>query len=208
VGVALGRVPRVQDLGLEHTRIRFDGKGLRVDAQLQTDEPDIYAVGDLLGQPMFAHWAIAQAQTIAAHLLGKPAVFPKLEHNSAVIFSHPEFATAGLTAEQAQAAGLDVEVATYDYAIDARAQISAETGLLRFVFERASHRILGVHALIEGASDLIGEAALIVRHGLTLEQLAQAIHPHPTLTESMGLLARQALGRLQGLPILAHHPVP
>ncbi|EQD35425.1 dihydrolipoyl dehydrogenase, partial [mine drainage metagenome] len=158
VGLALGRVPRVVDLGLEHTRIRHDGKGLRVDAQLQTDEPDVYAVGDLLGQPMFAHWATAQAQALAQHLLGKPALFPKVEHNSVVIFSHPEFASAGLTVAQAQAAGLDVDVATYDYAIDARAQIGAETGALRLVFERASHRIVGVHALIEGASDLIGEA--------------------------------------------------
>lgn len=208
VGLALGRAPRVADLGLEHTRIRHDGKGLRVDAQLQTDEPDVYAVGDLLGQPMFAHWATAQAQALAQHLLGKPALFPQAEHNSAVIFSHPEFAIAGLNTVQARAAGLDVEVATYDYAIDARAQISAETGVLRLVFERASHRIVGVHALIEGASDLIGEAALVVRHGLTLEHLAQAIHPHPTLTESMGVLARQTLQRLQGLPIHAHHPVP
>ncbi|MHB1283959.1 MAG: dihydrolipoyl dehydrogenase family protein [Metallibacterium scheffleri] len=208
VGLALGRAPRVADLGLEHTRIRHDGKGLRVDAQLQTDEPDIYAVGDLLGQPMFAHWATAQAQALAAHLLGKPTAFPKPEHNSAVIFSHPEFATAGLTVAQAQAAGLIVDTASYDYAIDARAQIGGETGLLRFVFERDSRRIVGVHALIEGASDLIGEGALIVRHGLTLEQLAQAIHPHPTLTESMGVLARQTLARLQGLAMHAHHPVP
>jgi dihydrolipoamide dehydrogenase len=157
---------------------------------------------------MFAHWATAQAQALAAHLLGKPAAFPKPEHNSAVIFSHPEFATAGLTVAQAQAAGLIVDTATYDYAIDARAQIGGETGLLRLVFERDSRRIVGVHALIEGASDLIGEGALIVRHGLTLEQLAQAIHPHPTLTESMGVLARQTLARLQGLATHAHHPVP
>ena len=67
---------------------------------------------------------------------------------------------------------------------------------------------VGMHVLIEGASDLIGEAALIVRHGLTLEQLAQAIHSHPTLTESMGVLARQTLARLQGLAIHSHHPVP
>ncbi|MHB1993465.1 hypothetical protein [Metallibacterium scheffleri] len=67
---------------------------------------------------------------------------------------------------------------------------------------------VGMHALIEGASAPIGEGALVVRHGLTLEQLAQAIHPHPTLTESMGVLARQTLARLQGLAMHAHHPVP
>lgn len=195
VALAVGRGPRTEGLGLDTTRVEVGPRGVRVGAQLQTHEPGIYAVGDLVGQPMFAHWATAQALALAQHLLGRPVEFPEPEHNTAVIFSHPEFAIAGLTAAQARAAGLDVETATYDYAIDARAQIGSETGVLRFVFERRTHRIVGVHALIEGASDLIGEAALAVRHGMTLEQLAQAVHPHPTLTESMGLLARQALGK-------------
>lgn len=195
VALAVGREPRVDGLGLDTTRVQVGPQGVRVDAQLQTHEPGIYAAGDVVGQPMFAHWATMQSLAIAQHLLDRPAPFPRPEHNTAVIFSHPEFAIAGLTSAQARAAGLDVETATYDYAVDARAQIGAETGLLRLVFDAGTHRVLGVHALVEGASDVIGEAALAVRHGMTLEQLAQAIHPHPTLTEAMGVLARQALGR-------------
>jgi dihydrolipoamide dehydrogenase len=208
IGLAVGRRPQAIGLGLDNTKVQLGSQGMQVDAQLQTQEPGIYAVGDLVGQPMFAHWATAQGLALAQHLLGQSAPFPRPEHNTAVIFSHPEFATAGLTSEQAKAANLNVDMATYDYGIDARAQIGAEKGLLRLIFERTNHRIVGVHALIEGASDLIGEAALAVRIGVTLEQMAQSIHPHPTLTESMGLLARQTLSRLLGQAAHAHHPVP
>ncbi len=190
VAIAAGRHPNVESLGLETTAVQHDRQGVKADECLQTHETGIYATGDLVGHPMFAHWATAQALAVARHLLGAPAAFPRPEHNSAVIFSCPELGMAGLTEEAAQAAGLDVAVATYDYRIDARAQISGEPdGLLRIVYRRDDRRIVGIHALVEGAADLIGEAALAVRNGITLEQLATSIHPHPTLTESFGLAA-------------------
>ncbi len=188
VAIVAGRHPNVSGLGLETTAIRHDRHGLKVDETLQTDESGIYATGDLVGNPMFAHWATAQAQALARHLLGNEAAFPRPEHNSAVIFSYPELGIAGLTEEAASAAGEDVGVVEYDYRVDARAQISADpSGRLRIVYRRGDRRIVGIHALVEGAADLMGEAALAVRHGLTLEELAAAIHPHPTLTEAFGL---------------------
>jgi len=194
VAIAAGRVPNVEGLGLETTAIAHDAHGIKVNGHLETDEPGIFATGDVTGPPMFAHWATAQALAVAAHMLGMPAPFPKPEHNSAVIFSSPELGMAGLTEEAARAAGLDVAVAEYDYKVDARAQISlGGFGRLRIVHERASHRIVGIHALVEGASELMGEAALAVRLGLRLEDVAQAIHPHPTLTESFAFAARAAL---------------
>ena len=193
VAVVAGRQPNVEGLGLESTSVRHGRHGLEVDATLQTGEPGIYATGDLVGQPMFAHWATAQALAVARHMLGHEAPFPRPEHNSAVIFSFPEIGMAGLTEEAAHGAGLDVAVAEYDYQGDARAQIGAEAfGRLRVVYERASRRIVGMHALVEGAADLMGEAALAVRHGLRIDDLAAAIHPHPTLTEAFGLAARAA----------------
>jgi dihydrolipoamide dehydrogenase len=90
-----------------------------------------------------------------------------------------------------------MDIATHNYAIDARAQIAAQTGLLRLVFERANHRLGGIHGPVERAADSIGEGAPAVRIGVTLEQLAQTIHPHPTPTAAVGLLARQTLTRLQ-----------
>lgn len=195
VAVVAGRHPNVAGLGLETTRIRSDRRGVVVDATLQTDEPGIYATGDLVGDPMFAHWATAQALAVARHLLGAPVEFPRPEHNSAVIFSFPEIGMVGLTEEAARAGGLDVGVAEYDYRADARAQISGDAdGLLRIVYDRSTHRFVGVHALVEGAADLMGEAALAVRQGLTTEDLAAAIHPHPTLAEAFGLAAQAVRG--------------
>ncbi len=195
VAIVAGRRPNVAGLGLETTEVRSDRRGVVVDATLQTGEPGIYATGDLLGNPMFAHWATAQALAVARHLLGAPVEFPRPEHNSAVIFSHPEIGMAGLTEEAARAAGMDVGVAEYDYKADARAQISGDAeGLLRVVYARDSHRIVGIHVLVEGAADLMGEAALAVRLGLTTEDLANAIHPHPTLTEAFGLAALSVRG--------------
>ena len=191
VAVVAGRHPNIAGLGLETTRIRSDRHGVVVDATLQTDEPGIYATGDLVGNPMFAHWATAQALAVSRHLLGAPVEFPRPEHNSAVIFSSPEIGMVGLTEEAARANGLDVGIAEYDYRADARAQISGDTdGLLRIVYDRGTHRIVGMHALVEGAADLMGEAALAVRLGLTTEDLATTIHPHPTLTEAFGLAAQ------------------
>lgn len=193
VAIVAGRHPNVDGLGLGTTRVRFDSHGVKVDAALQTDEPGIYATGDLVGQPMFAHWATAQALSVARHILGAAADYPRPEHNSAVIFSSPELGMVGLTEEAARAAGLDVAVADYDYRGDARAQISGDPfGRLRLVWRRDDQRIVGVHVLVEGAADLMGEAALAVRLGLTVDQLAAAIHPHPTLTEAFGLAAQTA----------------
>ena len=193
VAMVAGRHPNVADLGLETTAVQHDRHGVKVDATLQTNEPGIFATGDLVGAPMFAHWATAQALAVARHMMGAPVKFPRPEHNSAVIFSAPELGMAGLTETEAQAAGHDVGVAEYDYMIDARAQISADAeGLLRIIFDRVTRRILGVHVLVEGAADLMGEAALAVRLGLTLEQMASAIHPHPTLTEAFGVAAMTA----------------
>ena len=194
VAIVAGRHPNVNGLGLEKTAITHGPHGVGVNDQLETAEPGIFATGDVTGTPMFAHWATAQALAVARHILGLPAAFPRPEHNSAVIFSSPEIGMVGLTEEAARAAGIAVAVAEYDYRIDARAQITGEgLGRLRIVYGKEDHRIVGVHALVEGAADLMGEAALAVRNGLTLEQLAASIHPHPTLTEAFGLAARVAL---------------
>jgi len=190
----VGRRPNVDNLGLETTKVAFDSHGIKVDEHLATAEPNIYAVGDVTGQPMFAHWATAQAQALASHLLGRKTEFPKREHNPAVIFSYPEIGTVGLTEEAARAAGLCVAVAEYNFATDARAQIAAEAqGLLRIVYRTDNGIVVGVHVLVEGAADLMGEAALAVRSGSRISDIMNTIHPHPTLTESFGIAARSAV---------------
>ena len=192
--MAAGRHAHIDGLGLETTAISATSHGIPVNEALETTEAGIYAVGDVAGQPMFAHWATAQGLALARNLMGQPAPFPQAVHNSAVIFSSPELAMAGLTEAQAKAAGMAVAVARYDFSQDARAQISGDdSGLLKIVYNTADRKIVGVHALVEGAADLMGEAALLVRTGLPLEALAGSIHPHPTLTESFVQAARMAL---------------
>jgi dihydrolipoamide dehydrogenase len=191
---ATGRRPNVDGLGLELTSVRFDHHGVKVNGKLETDEPGIYAVGDVVGHPMFAHWASAQALALAEHLAGRPARFPAPAVNTAVIFSAPEVGIAGLTVAEARAAGHEVGVARYDYRQDARAQVSGHAeGMLKLVYDESSRAVLGVHVLAEDAAPLLGEGALAVRAGVPLEALAAAIHPHPTLSESIGAAAREAL---------------
>ena len=189
-----GRHPNLEGLGLENTAIEHNRHGIHVNETLETDEPGIYATGDVLGQPMFAHWATAQSLALAQHLAGRPTPFPRPEHNSAVIFSEPELGMAGLTEKQAREQGIEYEVARYDFRQDARAQIMDQAeGLLKILFERDSRKVIGVHALVEGAGELMGEAALLVRAGLPIELIAGAIYPHPTLTESFAVAVRAAL---------------
>lgn len=192
--VAVGRRPNISGLGIENTLIQHSAHGIEVDATLQTTEPGIYAVGDVVGQPMFAHWATDQGLMLTRHLLGLPASFPAPIYNSAVIFSEPELAMAGLTEKAALEAGINVGIARYDFKQDARAQIaSRDTGMLKIIFDKTSHKVLGVHVLVEGAGDLMGEAAVLIKMGLPLEAIAGAIHPHPTLAESFVMAARNAI---------------
>ena len=192
--VAVGRRPNIAGLGIENTNIEHTAHGLVVDATLQTTEPGIYAVGDVIGQPMFAHWATAQGLMLARHLLGQPVAFPERHTNTAVIFSEPELAMAGLTEAQAQEADIDVGVALYDFKQDARAQIAGrESGMLKIIFDKSNRKVVGVHVLVEGAGDLMGEAAVLIKTGLPLEAIAGAIHPHPTLAESFVLAVRNAM---------------
>lgn len=190
---ATGRSPNVDGLGLDNTAVRFDHHGVKVDDSLETDEPGIYAVGDVIGHPMFAHWATAQGLALARHLLGRPTRFPTPAISSAVIFSTPEVGIAGLTEDEARAAGHDVGIARYDYRADARAQVSGHAeGFLKLVYDNETRAVLGVHVLADGAASLLGEGALAVSAGIPIDAMAAAIHPHPTLSESMGLAAREA----------------
>jgi len=192
-----GRHPNSEGLGLENTAVVHDRHGIKVNAHLQTTEPHIYATGDVAGQLMFAHWAVAQSLAVAQHLLGKRAQFPTPELNTDVIFSTPELGMAGLTEAQAKEAGYPVAVANYDYAVDARAQIDGlSQGYLKIVYRTDTRQVVGIHLLSEGAGDLLGEAALAVRTGTTLESLATSIHPHPTLNEAFGILARTTTAKL------------
>jgi len=195
--VAAGRLANVEDLNLEATGIRYSGRGIVVDEYLETHVKGIFATGDVITGPKFAHTATYEAHVAAANILKGNVRKADFSKNSWVLFSDPEIASVGATEAEAVKRGHEIMTGTYDYRIDAAAQISGNPfGLLKFVVDRATRRILGVHVFARGAGSLIGEGALAVSGQLTLEDVAQAIHPHPTMTEAFGMLAMDMLGSL------------
>jgi len=189
--IATGRAPNVEGLGLEKAGVEYDRHGIKVDAGMQTSQPHIYAVGDCAVGPKFAHWATYEAG-IAIHNLFAPSRHEiEPEKLAWVLFSDPQIASAGLDEAAAKAKGLDVTTEVYPYAADARAQIDHATdGILKFVIDNASKKIVGVQAVGPEASSLSGEAALIVSQKLSAMEVMGAIHPHPTYTEAFGNLSR------------------
>lgn len=197
--VATGKRPVVDPLQLEKAGVAVERGAIRVDAQCRTSVPHIFAVGDVTGGLMLAHTAGHQGRVAAATLLGLPASYDRTR-DCGVIFTRPQAAFAGLSAEQAKALGIETAEIKVPMNIDAKAMMVNELdGFIKIVADKATRRIVGVHFLADHADTLIGEAVLMVSAGLTLDQVAHAIHPHPTQTELFGDMARRLLMRLQRL---------
>jgi dihydrolipoamide dehydrogenase len=194
VMVAAGRLPNVDDLNLEATGIQFSHSGIAVNEYLETSVKGIYATGDVIPGPKFAHTATYEAHIAAANILKGNVQKADFSKNSWVLFSEPEVASVGYTQAEAIKHGYEIITGSYNYEIDAIAQISGNPfGLLKFVVDKKTWQIIGVHIFTQGAASIIGEAALIVSRKLTLQDVAEAIHPHPTLTEAFGILALNML---------------
>ena len=193
--VVTGKIPSLEGLNLEATDIRFERNGIVVDGFLETTASGIYATGDVLsGAPKFAHTSTYEAHLVATNILRGNVSKVSFAKNAWVLFSDPEIAAAGLTEADALKAGFDVITGIYDYKVDAMSQISGDMfGFLKIIVNRDNHEILGVHLFINGAASLSGEASLIVSRKMTLTDVAQTIHPHPTLTEAFALLAIKML---------------
>ena len=184
--VAVGRVPNSEIPGLERTGIQRDPRGfLVVDGQRRTAEPTIFAVGDVVGEPMLAHKASHEARTavevIAGHKTAfEPAAIP------AVVFTDPELAWCGLTETQARAEGRTVHVCRFPWAASGRAMtLDRPVGVTKLVVDPASEQILGVGIVGSGAGELIAEGVVAIEMGATVSDLRLCIHPHPTLSETL-----------------------
>lgn len=192
--LAVGRVPRSKDLGLEKLGVELDKRGhIVVDTELLSSVANVYAIGDVVGQPYLAHKASREGILAAQSIAGKP-----LEPRGAVpwaVFTDPEISWVGMTDAEAKAAGLATVVGKFPFAASGRAQAVRETdGFCKVVADKNDHRILGAGFVGPNASDLIGEACLAVSVGVTLEQVAATIHPHPTLNEAFMEACESALG--------------
>jgi dihydrolipoamide dehydrogenase len=194
--VAVGRRAQSDGLGLEATRVRLTehGRFVRVDERCRTEDPRIYAVGDITGEPMLAHRAMRQGKVAAEALAGRPAAFDNVAI-PAVVFTDPEIAWCGLGEARARDQGLPVKVGTFQWAASGRAAtLGRSDGLTKVVGDASSGRVLGVGIVGPGAGELIAEAALAVETAALAEDVALTIHAHPTLSESLMEAAEHLLG--------------
>lgn len=192
--IAVGRRPRTQGWGLESLQLDRKGNALRIDDQCRTSMRDVWAIGDIAGEPMLAHRAMAQGEMVAELVAGKrrhfqPASIP------AVCFTDPEVVVAGLSPDDAQAAGLDCLAASFPFAANGRAMTLESTdGFVRVVARRDNHLIVGWQAVGRGVSELSTAFGQSLEMGATLEDVAGTIHAHPTLGEAVQEAALKALG--------------
>jgi dihydrolipoamide dehydrogenase len=184
--VAVGRRPNSKIPGLETTKVKIDQKGfIETDGQRRTAEPTIFAIGDAAGEPMLAHKASHEARVAVEAIQGHKAVFEP-QAIPAVVFTDPEIAWCGLTEAQAQAEGVEIDVAKFPWGALSRAiTVDRPEGLTKLVLEAKTGRVLGVGIAGSGAGELIAEGALAIEMGATAEDMKLVIHPHPTLSESV-----------------------
>ncbi|WJW76041.1 FAD-dependent oxidoreductase [Thiohalobacter sp. IOR34] len=195
--MATGKRPVLDGLGLDKAGVAVDKGVIKADARCRTSVPHIFAIGDVIGGLMLAHTAAQQGRVAAATILGEDLRYDQ-DKDCGVIFTRPEAAFVGLSLEQAKAKGIDAVEAKVPISIDAKAMINDEQhGMIKLVADKASGRVVGVHLLADHADTLIGEAVMMVSGDMTLEQVGNAIHPHPTQTELFGELARRLASRLR-----------
>ncbi len=195
--MSTGKRPLLEPLNLDAAGVAVEDGVVKADARCRTSVAHIFAVGDVIGGLMLAHTAAQQGRVAAATLLGGDMKYDQ-DLDCGVIFTRPEAAFAGLSVEQAKTKGIDAVEVKMPMSIDAKAMITNETqGMIKIVADKASQRIVGVHFLADHADTLIGEAVMMVSGRMTLEQVACAIHPHPTQTEMFGEMARRLLSRLR-----------
>ena len=193
--VAVGRRPNSDGLGLENTGVTIDRRGfVGVDAQQRTSDPKILAIGDVCGEPMLAHRASHQGKVAVETLHGGPALFAP-RAIPAVVFTDPEIAWAGLTESEAATRGIAVEISRYPWAASGRAQSIGRTdGMTKVLVDPETDAVLGVGIVGAGAGELISEGALAIEMGCSARDLAETIHPHPTLGETVSFSAENYFG--------------
>lgn len=184
--VCVGRVPSGDDLGLENTKIERDDRGyIKVSDTQQTADPAIYAIGDVVGGAMLAHKATKEARIAVEVITGESSAFEDIII-PAVVFTDPEVAWCGLTEAEAKAKGRTVEVAKFPWSASGRAlSFDRPDGMTKLIIEAETERILGVGICGHGAGELISEGVFAIEMRATARDLAECIHPHPTLSETL-----------------------
>ncbi len=199
--VSVGRIPSCDDLGLENTRVGRDDKGfIQVNAQQQTADPAIYAIGDVVGGTMLAHKASKEARVAVEAMTGEHSTFEDVVI-PAVVFTDPEVAWCGLTESDARARNIPIEISRFPWSASGRAlTLDRPDGLTKLILKPETERILGVGIVGHGAGDLISEGVLAVEMGATARDMAETVHPHPTLSETLMECAESFYGTSASVP--------
>jgi dihydrolipoamide dehydrogenase len=184
--VSVGRKPNCEIAGLDKTAVKVSDRGfIQVNHQLQTDDPSVYAIGDVVGEPMLAHKAMHEGRTAVEVIAGHKTAF---EPNAipAVVFTDPEVAWAGLTETQAQKDNREVKVAKFPWAASGRAvTLDRPEGMTKIIFDPKTERVLGVGIVGVNAGEMIAEGVLAIEMAALAHDVAKTIHPHPTLSETV-----------------------
>jgi dihydrolipoamide dehydrogenase len=198
--VAVGRTPNGKQINAEAAGVQVDERGfIPTDAKMRTNVPHIYAIGDVVGNPMLAHKATHEGKVAAEVIAGLPALFDPMTIPS-VAYTDPEVAWMGLTETEAKEKGIEIEKGVFPWAASGRALgIHREEGLTKLIFDPKSRRLLGAGIVGRSAGELIGETVLALEMGADAEDIGLTIHPHPTLNESIGLAAEMAEGSITDL---------
>ena len=200
--VALGRSANGNKLGLENTSVEVDESGLiKVDNQLRTKARNIFAIGDIIGQPMLAHKAVHEGH-VAAEVIAGHKVFFEPKQIPSIAYTFPEIAWAGMTEIEAKKSGVNYEVSTFPWSASGRALASdvSSTGMTKLIFNKETNQLLGGAIIGENAGELLGEISLALEMDCDAEDIALTIHAHPTLHESIGMAAEIFEGTITDLP--------
>lgn len=194
--VAVGRAPVTEGLGLERTKVKVERGFVHVNEFNQTDEPNVYAIGDILaGKPLLAHAASAEGILAVEHMAGHNPQPIDYNQVPGCTYSSPEIGSLGLTEAQAREAGYELKVGKFPFSAVGKAKVINQTaGFVKIVAEAKYNQILGVHIIGPRATDLIAEAGPLLKLECTVDELVNTIHAHPTLSESMHEAAHATLG--------------
>jgi len=198
---AVGRRPNGLGIGLDAAGVAVSDRGfVSVDSQMRTNQPHIFAIGDLVGQPMLAHKAVHEGHVAAEAAAGEKAHFDARVIPS-VAYTDPEVAWVGLTEEEAKAQGIAIEKAVFPWAASGRAIANGrDEGFTKLIVDSSTHRVVGGGIVGTHAGDMIGELALAIEMNCDPTDIAKTIHPHPTLGESIGMVAEVFEGVCTDLP--------
>ncbi|MDN7555252.1 dihydrolipoyl dehydrogenase [Burkholderia vietnamiensis] len=199
--VAVGRSPNGKKIGADKAGVAVTERGfIDVDKQMRTNVPHIFAIGDIVGQPMLAHKAVHEGHVAAEAAHGEKAYFDALQIPS-VAYTDPEVAWAGKTEDQCKAEGIKYGKAVFPWAASGRAIANGrDEGFTKLIFDEETHRVIGGGIVGLNAGDLISEVCLAVEMGADAEDIGKTIHPHPTLGESVGMAAELYEGVCTDLP--------